>query len=402
MPAGRSLQVGACIQWKDRVKTKLLLPILLLAFAHPSAAAGQVSVKELEQRLAHATSDKSTAQKISELQLTERLSTGRLRLLTAALPGDKSKLALLALADASAFLDLPSSDISQVAAPDAATQQALLAKAADYLRKTMPSLPDFFATHRTLEFADGPLKASASSSAKPWDTRLHLAAESSATVRFLAGKEEVAAVRPGGKSAAANGKQLEVQGVFGPILIVALDDVLASQPFWSHWEKGTDGSIAVFRYNVPTQKSHFSVPVPGDFDVASPLRAYQGEIAFDPASGAILRLTLRAITQPDGPVKQADILVEYGPVAIAGQTWICPLRSVALASVRNLDMMHDLYKFSQTSSPQFQVKMNDVSYAQYHLFRTRMRLLPGDSAGDDAVPTVEPPHRSSSAAPPRQ
>jgi hypothetical protein len=368
------------------VKTKLLLPILLLAFAYPSVAEEQVSVKELQQRLAHATSDKRTAQQISELQLTERLSTVRLHLLAAALPGDKSKLALQALADASAFLELPASDVPQIAAPDPAAQKALLARTAAYLRKTMPSLPDFFATQTSLEFVDGSVKASASPSAKPRDTRLHLAAESSATVRFLAGKEEVEPARAGGKAAAANGKQLEVQGVFGPILIVALDDVLASQPSWSHWEEGTDGSIAVFRYNVPTQNSHFSVPVPGGFDMTSPLRAYRGDIAVDPAGGAILRLTLQAITQADGPVKRADILVEYGPVAIAGQTWICPLRSVALASVRNLDMFHDLYKFSQTSSPQFQVKMNDVSYAQYHLFRTGMRLLPGDSAGDGAAP----------------
>jgi hypothetical protein len=154
---------------------------------------------------------------------------------------------------------------------------------------------------------------------------------------FLLARRKSEPARAGGKAAAANGKQLEVQGVFGPILIVALDDVLASQPSWSHWEEGTDGSIAVFRYNVPTQNSHFSVPVPGGFDMTSPLRAYRGDIAVDPAGGAILRLTLQAITQADGPVKRADILVEYGPVAIAGQTWICPLRSVALASVRNLD-----------------------------------------------------------------
>ena len=368
--------------------TKLLIPILLLAIAHPHVAAQQVSVQELEQRLTHASPDKRAAQQLSELQLTERLSTERLRLLTERLPGDQSKLAMLSIADASAFLDLPASDLGQAAAPDAAAQQALLAKAADYLRKTMPSLPDFFATQKTLEFADGPLKAS--KAGKPWETRLHLAADSSATVRFLAGKEEVESVGADSKTAVAKGKQLEVIGIFGPILTVALDDVLASKPIWSHWEKGSGGSIAVFRYNVSARESHFSVPLSSDLDISPPLRAYRGEIGVDPGSGAILRLTLRAITEPGGPVNRADILVEYGPVAIAGQTWICPLRSVALASVRNLDLMHDLYKFSQTSSPQFQVKINDVSYAQYHLFRTRMRLVPSDSPGSGAEPPPQP------------
>jgi hypothetical protein len=147
----------------------------------------------------------------------------------------------------------------------------------------------------------------------------------------------------------------------------------------------------VFRYSVPAKTSHFAVPVPGYFDLGPPLRAYQGEIGVDPASGAILRLTVQAITQPEGPVQRADILVEYGPVAIAGQTWTCALKSVALASVRSIDLSHDLYKFSQTAAPQFQVQLNDVSYAEYHLFRTGMRLVPGEGlqTGGESQPQTQ-------------
>jgi len=376
---------------------RMLIAFLVVAFAHAAVAATSVGVSELEKIVAHAQykADARAAQELSELQLIERLSGERLARLNAILPGDRSKLALQALADAASFLDLPASDVPADPAPDPTAQQALLATTADYLRKAMPRSPDFFATQLTTQFVDGPAKESSPSAGKPWDTRLHLAAQSSATVRFLAGKEELTAAHREGGASSPSDRRLAVEGVFGPILAIALGDVLASKPAWSHWEHESSGAIAVFNYTVPEEKSHYSVPLPGGFGPSPSTRAYHGEIVVDPASGAILRLTMQAVTKAGSPIARADIMVEYGPVKIATETWTCPLRSVALASVRNLDLMHDLYQFPQMGHAQFQIKINDVSYTEYHLFRTQMRLLPEDGAvagpGSQTSPPPSPP-----------
>ena len=51
--------------------------------------------------------------------------------------------------------------------------------------------------------------------------------------------------------------------------------------------------------------------------------SFSGEFAIDPESGAVLRLTMIADLEPRLPVDQSKILVEYGPVLIGGNTYIC-------------------------------------------------------------------------------
>ena len=56
--------------------------------------------------------------------------------------------------------------------------------------------------------------------------------------------------------------------------------------------------------------------------------AYHGEIGIDPGSGTILRLVLEADPAFGSLTERADIMVEYGSVAIGGETYTCPVRSV--------------------------------------------------------------------------
>jgi hypothetical protein len=48
--------------------------------------------------------------------------------------------------------------------------------------------------------------------------------------------------------------------------------------------------------------------------------AYHGEIAIDPASGTIFRLTIQADLRSRLPMGISDIMAEYGPVVIGGNT----------------------------------------------------------------------------------
>jgi hypothetical protein len=380
---------------------KLALLILLLTAAlhalPASEVVAQVSVDELEKTVARnqGKPDEHVARQLSELVLTERLSTARFSRLNAALPGEESRLALAALADTAAFLDLPASEIPATPAPDPAAQQALLDMAAGYVKKAIPQLPDFFATQETTRFIGGPYKTPVITSPGSNGNKLRVAGESSATVRVVVGKEELTDERTTGHVSPPAEKQLVVEGVFGPILKVVLKDVLGGAPEWSHWELGTTGAMAVFRFDVTQEKSHYAVGDPGIAGLPPLNAAYHGEIALDPGSGAILRLSLLAVPAKIGPVARADILVEYGPVKIGGGTYICPLRSVALSVVGNLDLLRDVYRFSQPVEPTdrspFRLELNDVVYSQYHLFHTEMRMLPGDAPGAETnLPAMKP------------
>jgi hypothetical protein len=350
---------------------KWTLLFLMAGLALPLFAADQVTVAELENTVekAHRKPDAHVARQLDQLELTERLSTVRQTGLNAEMPGEGARLALIALADRSAFLALPAAEIPATAAPDSAAQDALFAKTDLYARETLARLPDFFASQQTIQFSDRPSKDSHLTGADSSSQKLHLVAETSATVHFLGGKEEIEPGRTETKSLRTDGRQLTVQGVFGPLLRVVLKDALASHPVWSHWEQGTAGPIAVFRYDVPEDKSHYVL-------AESSITAYRGEIGLDPASGAILRLTLIAVPHPDSPVARGDLLVEYGPVEIGGNSYICPLRSVAISLARGVDLLHDVYKFPQANKPTFQFELNDVVYSQYHLFHAEMRVLP--------------------------
>ena len=54
-------------------------------------------------------------------------------------------------------------------------------------------------------------------------------------------------------------KGLNTMGVFGPILSTVLLDAARSTLAWSHWEQGSSGPEAVFKFAVPKQKSHYEV-----------------------------------------------------------------------------------------------------------------------------------------------
>ena len=60
---------------------------------------------------------------------------------------------------------------------------------------------------------------------------------------------------------------------------------------------------------------------------------YHGEIAIDPATGAILRISLMSELPPPYQAMQTAILVEYAPVTIGEQSYICPVRSVAFLKI---------------------------------------------------------------------
>ncbi len=96
--------------------------------------------------------DGEAAKQIEHLRLTERLSSSKLPGLMGRLAGEKARAALMGVADASVFLAPPEEEMPKLAVPDAAEQRQILSLAVDYLKTTLPKLPNFYAKRFTTSF----------------------------------------------------------------------------------------------------------------------------------------------------------------------------------------------------------------------------------------------------------
>jgi|SRR5579864_1031098 len=168
-------------------------------------AAKRVTVEQLDHVLAAAShkSDADLARQLSSLELTERLSAKQLSSWTARLRGNKAREALVALADVSAFLDPPAAEIPRDAAPDLTVQNAMLTLAVDYVHKTIPKLPNFYATRTTNRYEETPQYFDARTT--PYYRPLRLVANTKDTVLYSNGKEVIDSNAKGKKRKAEDG-----------------------------------------------------------------------------------------------------------------------------------------------------------------------------------------------------
>ncbi len=376
--------------------------ILLLAcapapaiFAAPPAAATNLSIDQLDQLLKqmHGQDDVKVARRIAGIQLTERAGAARLAQWEADLPGDRSRKALMEVGDASAFLDLPAAETPSPPPPDAETRKQILARAWDYVEQTLPRFPNFFANRTTTSFAFttksnlnppdlmgsphetprgrrlsyealGP--AQASDSPEP---QLFWLGSSTKEVTYRSGMEVANSPAPAPAASRAP-IESETNGEFGAFLGLVVLDIPQEQTVWEHWERGPNGVLAVFRYAVPSEKSHFAVTFT---DQPPELPAYHGEIAIDPASGVIGRMTLLATTSGVRFFRETFMLVEFASIEIAGVAYVCPVHAVAM------NRYFDVFEYANTAHTPvpFASNLNDVSFTKYHLFRSEAHIVSG-------------------------
>lgn len=339
---------------------KLLLLWLLTALSTTALAATDATVEQVERLLAsvHDQPDAKVAKELIGLELTERVSSTRLSRWQADFAGKHTREALLALADASAFLNLPSADVPSLAMPDAATRQQILSRTIEYVKTTIHKLPNFSARRSTTHFEES--------------SSLRVIDKSAIVVTYRDG-HEVAARAKYERDPGSPKMGLTTSGEFGPILSTVIGDALRGKIYWGHWEQGATGPLAVLRYAVPQAESHYSVllGVVGAGDKPQ-YPTYHGEITVDPSNGTILRLTLVSELERSGGTFAASILVEYGPVTIGNDTYVCPLRGVAISKVPQ-DGTEGIAGLEINPSKTF---LNDVFFTQYHVFRADARILP--------------------------
>ncbi|MGH9589726.1 MAG: VWA domain-containing protein [Terracidiphilus sp.] len=392
----------------------LALPILALLIASP-AFAKKVTVDQLSREIAssHKKSDSRIAGHLEDLQLAERLNAQKLTMLEAALPGPKSRRALVALADQAAFLDPPPAEIPNRPAPTFDRQRQIISKVVDYATATLHQLPDLFARRDTIRYADSPAglqvvnAQSASGTFVPYQP-LHPVSRSIVTVLYRDGREVVQRDASTQKNANAG---LTTVGEFGPIFSVVFGDLPKGKLEWSHWEQGAAAPVAVFRLEVPRADSHYLV---GFCCIAGRLfqqfSAYHGELTVDPSTGTILRLALIADLAKTDPLTTAELMVKYGPVQLGGKTYFCPVKSISVSVAPmqgtqqgggpvNLNETPMYMRGSPTvvnnngaarSDAPRQTMLNEVVFDQYHLFRADVQILAAGNSQPGTTPAAPP------------
>jgi VWFA-related protein len=351
-----------------------------------------VTVDQLVQVLtkAHDKPDGELARQLSELTLTERLSSRELLSRIAGLRGGKARQALVALADASSFLDPPAREIPADAPPDRHAQQRITSLALEYLNKTLPNLPNFYATRTTVHYQETPPfeRGDANITYQP----LHIADTEKDTVLYRNGYEIGESETGRHKKQKVDKPYLVTYGTFGPLLRGAINAIVVAPGGLSfrRWEQGADKPLAVFDYVMPVEKSSYDTGgccLPdGDGTSAFQKRAgYHGQITIDPTDGALLRLELIFDLKSTTPLIRSAVMVEYGPVEIAGKSYICPVRSVSVSRGRSVvvlsETIPDRQKISwresfRTYGP-YATMLNDITFDAFHMFRADSRMLTG-------------------------
>ena len=349
----------------------------------PNPAGKLVTVEQLRELLSVVRSrpEGEMVRQLSDVELTERVSDTELASWAGELRGKKAHEALVAVSDASAFLNPPASEIVPAAPPDEETQREIVSLTAGYLHSTMPNLPNYYARQTVDRYEEIPQydEGSMHVRAEP----LHLAQISKATVLYRNGSEVISS---GGKDRQRNDRYLITYGTFGPLLNAVRDAIAVPGGLtWSRWEKSPDGGrLAVFRYQVPIQKSRYEaggccLPDGNGTTGFAKLAGYHGEVAVDPARGTILRLEIESDLQGFVPLDRSEIMISYGPVEIGGKTYVCPVHSVSVWRARSVPTLWEWDESFKTWGP-YATMLNDITFDHYHMYRSESRLLPGYTA----------------------
>ena len=217
---------------------------------------------------------------------------------------------------------------------------------------------------------------------------LHFVAQSSANISYRDGYELRDSKRVDFKKPSQPQEGLTTSGEVGPILGVVLAGDTPGKMKWGHWEQSATGLEAVFQYSVSQAQSKYIVSLPVGRQIEEILPAYHGEIMIDPANGNVLRVSVIADFAPPNQKFVSSIAVEYGPVAIGGTNYICPIKSVAVSKIPVGESADGV----QGANLPIKTEVNDVAFTDYHLFRAEARILTGDNATDhEPAPGAPPP-----------
>ena len=420
-----------------------LLLALAVLIVWPAGAARRVTVAQLAETLAAATSqhhsDEDIARQVGALELSERLTAATLDRFAAKLPlQPRTALALQLLADQSAFLDPPPDELPATAPPDDAAQEQMLDAARAYAVQAWGRLPNFFVSRVTTRFDNTAQVQHAGEFAVRLG--LHPVSTSTRQITIRDGKEVIDAAPASGSVAAATPPRasdelgLRSWGEFGPALTVVMADTANHKVTFSHWEQTAGGLAAVYRYEVPREASHYAVtysyldtkavgrtqfgygghqrspqqvaniPRSRELQTFHETPAYHGTIAIDPATGSVLRITIEANLGSGDPLLRAATMIEYAPVTIGERKFICPARSLAISqepgalsgcgsggsvTINGVGDLSEWQNHTQRCDNSPVLLINETRFTNYHRFGSTARVITDGALATSASPNPE-------------
>lgn len=399
---------GPSNQPRSRVAMQRAILIgLILAVALGTAGAQRVTVQQLEKVLASSGQVKTTetkeigdtdlldqinredslAPRMSALELTERLTgVTRARLVAKYKLGPLTQSALELLADRSALLDPPATEIPALPPPDAETQKTMMRQTSTFVFQTLSHLPDFFALLTTTQFENGPVIVGGQMlTAEP---RMHLVATSQREITFNEGREAFDSPRVGLGSRRPRGEGLESQGEFGAEAAIVFLDLEHGTRAFHHWEDGAEGPVAVFRYAVPAASSHYQVKYTCQGQQSFHGQpAYHGTLSINPATGVLVRFTVQAESRAGDPITKVASAIEYGAVVLGDRRYFCPVRSLAF-TVEEADTCRDAHRRILDRPV---AMLNRIVFSDYHRLGSEMVIVPGTQNSPNPDPDSADP-----------
>ncbi len=353
--------------------------LLVLALAVLQAwAAKKITVDELQTTLASMhqqnRTDAEVANALKQVELSEELTRNKMNSMVDNVPGPLSTEQIYILEARSATLAPPAADLPTAAAPDAATQKAILDKAADYVSKTYAQLPQISATKTTLRFQDNVEAAAPSSGMQGSATDvstgssfvnafqfIHYINSTDAHIESEHGAEKPSAEKD--KTPWGSNKMIALQEPDASLGAVFEEAQAAGDIKWLRWETLNGKQAAVYSFDVSKKKAHFAVNVccfpdvqqagvatfqsagiasagggsggaKGNFQTNTNWHNYKasvpyhGELFIDADSGTVVRMITEAELKPSDVVHQEDTRVDYGPVNVGGKMLVLPIKTV--------------------------------------------------------------------------
>jgi hypothetical protein len=376
-------------------------------FYDESPATQSIPVRQLQALIASAQdiSDAKLAHQFENVRLTERLSSTKLAALEKSVHSKKARQALEVLADESVFFAPPDEESVAAPPPEMKAQKQMISNAISYIASTIPHLPDLLASRTSVQYYAHPANEDQTWKTAPADQSLHVGETTKASIHFRQGKElvkeESVKKTPdmqGGQNLqtllglspilstsvkkAQEVQHLQTVGAFGPILgtiVVALTSA-HGEVNWSRWEQGDNGRVAVFRYHVTQETPFFTtgfccLPIDNESFPFIKHAPFHGEIAVDPSTGAIMRLTVQANLVWRLPLKRSDVMVEYHPVPGGSKIFIVPSRSVSISRQRRSVTIQEWGESFKVYAP-FETLLNEMRFENYHVFGSTSRILP--------------------------
>jgi hypothetical protein len=355
--------------------------LALIFMVLPAWSAKKVTVAELTDMLKSMQQDKKSDQEVADalkqVQLSEELTRNTMNGLANYASGPLTTEQIYVLEARSATLAPPATDIPATPAPDAATQKAILDKAADYAAKTYTQLPAITATKTTLRFQDnveaaGPGSGLAggakdvtvgSSFVSPFQF-VHYINSTDSVYASEHGVEKL----PPDKTPWGSNKMIALQEPDPSLGVVFQDAQTNGSITWLRWETLGGRPAAVFSFQVPKKKAHFAVNIccfpsveqagsarlsgqmgaglpggspsagggaKGNFQTATDWHNYKangvpyhGEFFVDPDTGIVERMITQAELKPSEVVHQQDTRIDYGQLTVGGKPLVLPVRTI--------------------------------------------------------------------------